>query len=128
MKRFETVPLGDVAAFSNGANFTKADFGDGLKIVGVSDFKDRLVPDWSSLDEVNETAITSERQLLQKGDVVFVRSNGNRRLVGRSMFIDSEERATHSAFTIRARPEHDAVAPRFLAYAVRSLHLSLIHI
>lgn len=122
MSSWREVHLGDVCEFSNGANFTKDSFGPGVKIIGVGDFGDRLKPDWRTVGEVKPSAVTSERQLLRDGDVVFVRSNGNRALVGRSMLVDRPDGATHSAFTIRARPNQEVVRPRFLAYQLRHVH------
>ncbi|MGB3476406.1 MAG: restriction endonuclease subunit S [Mycobacterium sp.] len=122
MSEWRKVTFGDIVAMSNGTNFTKDSFGTGLKILGVRDFGDRTVPNWSALDEVKATAVSSERQLLAEGDLVFVRSNGNPALVGRSMLITAGPKATHSAFTIKARPDRDLVEPRFLAYQMRNAH------
>jgi len=122
MSEWQEFPFGDLATLSNGANFTKDSFGAGLKILGVRDFGDRTVPDWSAMDEVESTALSSDRQLLAEGDLVFVRSNGNPALVGRSMLVTGGPRATHSAFTIKARPNRGLVIPRFLAYQMRNAH------
>jgi len=55
------------------------------------------------------------------GDIVFVRSNGNRALVGRSMLLaDVPPGVTHSGFTIRARPNTAQVDARYLYYALNS--------
>lgn len=122
MSEWRELRFGDVASLSNGSNFTKASFGRGLKILGVRDFGDRTVPDWSAMDEVKSSALSSERQLLAEGDLVFVRSNGNPALVGRSMLVTAGPVATHSAFTIKARPKQDLVEPRFLGYQMRNAH------
>ena len=120
MTEWSEVLLGDLCDFSNGANFTKDSFGPGLKIIGVGDFGDRLRPEWETVGEVLPTAVPSDRAMLEAGDIVIVRSNGNRMLVGRSMVIDSPCGATHSAFTIR--PDKDRVLPRFLGYQMRHIH------
>ena len=122
MSDWRQVTLGDIASLSNGSNFTKKAFGSGLKILGVRDFGDRTSPEWEAMDEVDPTALSSNRQLLAEGDLVFVRSNGNPALVGRSMLITQGPTATHSAFTIKARPDTDLVAPRFLGYQMRYAH------
>jgi type I restriction enzyme S subunit len=115
------VMLADVATFSNGANFTRDAFGHGLKIIGVRDFGDRVSPDWDDVDEVSPDA-ASQRQHLQEGDLVLVRSNGNPALVGRCLLITDGPPATHSAFTIRVRADREMVEPRFLAYQMRHAH------
>jgi type I restriction enzyme S subunit len=122
MTGWREVKLGEIATLSNGSNFTKESFGSGLKILGVRDFGDRTAPDWSAMDEVDSTAVSNQRQMLAEGDLVFVRSNGNPALVGRSMLITPGPIATHSAFTIKARPNRDLVEPRFLAYQMRHAH------
>lgn len=122
MNAWPEVRLDDLATLSNGANFTKAAFGHGLKIIGVRDFGDRVTPSWEDVEEVATDAISSDRQLLQSGDLVFVRSNGNPALVGRCLLVTEGPPATHSAFTIRARPDQSRVDPRFLAYQMRHAH------
>lgn len=122
MTDWRQLKFGDIAVLSNGTNFTKESFGRGLKILGVRDFGDRTIPDWVAMDEVQVAALNSDRQLLAEGDLVFVRSNGNPALVGRCMLITQGPRATHSAFTIKARPNQDLVIPRFIAYQMRHAH------
>lgn len=119
--KWPTVPLGSLATFRNGVNFTKDNFGKGIKIVGVSDFKDFTSPRYELLDEINPKGIVKNEDFLQKKDILFVRSNGNRQLIGRSLFIDKEgEPITHSAFTIRTRFHDDSAFSRFYAYVFRT--------
>jgi type I restriction enzyme, S subunit len=59
--------------------------------------------------------------LLEEGDILFVRSNGNKELVGRNLFIDNTlEPLTFSGFCIRARFIKDDVLPKFYAYLFKS--------
>jgi type I restriction enzyme S subunit len=121
ISRWALVTLGALAEFRNGVNFTKDNFGTGIRIVGVSDFQDYTVPDYSSLDQINPEGLVTDNHLLRDGDVVLVRSNGNRRLIGRSLFISgAAEPLTHSAFTIRARFVSKHACPRFYAYVFRT--------
>lgn len=99
----EKVRLGDIAEFSNGINFGKDDYGKGIKIIGVSNFGDKFSPEYDSLTEVKEEVVKSN-DYLYPGDIVFVRSNGNKELVGRCMLIDNKaDKVTYSGFCIRAR-------------------------
>ena len=101
--KWETVKLGDIADFSNGLNFDKSAYSDGVKLVGVSNFGNRFSPDLSELSEVS-AEVVRESDLLQAGDIVFVRSNGNKELVGRCMLIaEATEPVTYSGFVIRCR-------------------------
>ena len=104
------VKLGTLASFKNGLNFAGTSWGKGMKIIGVSDFKDRMFPDFVSLDQINPQGVVRPKDLLKQGDVVFVRSNGNRELIGRSLYLKTlEEPVSHSGFTIRLRFESNEV-------------------
>lgn len=116
-----TQRLGDLAEFRNGVNYNKSSFGEGVKVVGVRDFKDYTKPKYAELEQINPEGVVTERNILRDGDIVFVRSNGNRELIGRSLFIEKPpEEITHSAFTIRLRFTSREVYPKFYAYCFRT--------
>ncbi|MFJ5448013.1 restriction endonuclease subunit S [Pectobacterium carotovorum] len=106
----------DVADFRNGLNFSKDSHGKGCLLIGVADFKDYFSPKWASLGEINPFDVAKEEDYLKKGDIIFVRSNGNKALVGRSLYIDRDVKSLFSGFCIRARPKTDDFHPLFLAY------------
>ena len=113
--------LGELAEFRNGVNYNKSSFGVGMKVVGVSDFQDYTRPRYPELEQINPEGIVTERNILRDGDIVFVRSNGNRELIGRSLYIESPpEEVTHSAFTIRLRFTASNVFPKYFAYCFRT--------
>lgn len=114
---WRNVKLGDIADFSNGINFGKEAYAKGIKLIGVSNFGNRFFPEYDELEEVKEEVVR-QNDLLQTGDIVFVRSNGNKELVGRCMLIDNAPaKVTFSGFCIKARfrnrEEHD---PCFWTY------------
>lgn len=116
-----TKRLAELAEFRNGVNYNKNSFGSGIKVVGVSDFQDYTKPRYSELQQINPDGIVTQRNILRDGDIVFVRSNGNRELIGRSLFIEEPpEEITHSAFTIRLRFTSREVLPKFYAYCFRT--------
>ena len=97
------IPLSEVADFSNGINFDKSAYSSGVKLIGVSNFGNRFSPDYDELQEVN-SQVVRQNDYLKNGDIVFVRSNGNKELVGRCMLIkDPPYSITYSGFCIRAR-------------------------
>lgn len=96
------VKIQDIAILSNGINFGKSAYVAGVKLIGVSDFKDRIYPDFGSLQEIDATVVR-DTDFLHKGDIVFVRSNGNKELVGRCMMINKDIPVTYSGFCIRLR-------------------------
>jgi type I restriction enzyme, S subunit len=119
--KWPTKRLGDLAEFRNGVNYSKSSFGEGVKVVGVSAFQDYTKPRYAELERINPEGIVTKRNILRDDDIVFVRSNGNRELISRSLFIEQPpEEVTHSAFTIRLRFTSHQVHPKFYAYCFRT--------
>ena len=100
MSEWKCYKLNDISSLSNGINFDKSAYTSGVKLIGVSDFKNRIHPDYDSLQEVDSKVVKSG-DYLEKGDIVFVRSNGNKELVGRCMMIDRDVPVTFSGFCIK---------------------------
>lgn len=119
--KWEKVKLGDIASFSNGINFNKTAYEKGVKLIGVSNFGDRFYPDYLQLQEVKKDIVRPE-DCLRNGDIVFVRSNGNKELVGRCMLVKNPtERVTYSGFCIRARlNDTDRYDPVYFTYYFKS--------
>ena len=100
---WETVKLGDIASFSNGLNFNKSAYEAGVPLIGVSNFGERIFPPYDELEQVKADVVRKNDYLID-GDIVFVRSNGNKELVGRCMLIkDYDVPLTYSGFCIRCR-------------------------
>lgn len=109
--------LGSYIEFKNGLNYSKEDKGDGCKVVGVADFKDNLYIDFDNLEEV-KSEIVSKEMLLDNDDLLFVRSNGNKSLVGRCIYISNlKEKVSFSGFTIRGRIKNKKeLSPKYFLY------------
>lgn len=118
---WEEIKLGDIAEFSNGINFDKSAYAKGAKLIGVSNFGNRFSPDYGELAEV-KSDIVRKNDYLQDGDIVFVRSNGNKELVGRCMLIkDAPVPVTFSGFCIKARlNDIEKYDPVFFTYHFKS--------
>ncbi|MBN8595966.1 MAG: restriction endonuclease subunit S [Anaerolineae bacterium] len=118
---WDTVLLRDIADFRNGVNFSAASKGRGIKVIGVSNFQNYVDVPYHELDEINPSGVVRPEDLLQDNDFVFVRSNGNRALIGRSLFVRNlSEPVTHSGFTIRLRFISEVMQPEFFAQLIRS--------
>jgi type I restriction enzyme, S subunit len=118
--KWENVNLGEIAEFKNGLNFNKDQYGQGVKYISVADFQDYFSAKIDGLAELKEDFI-NQSYLLKEGDILFVRSNGNKELVGRNLFIDNTlEPLTFSGFCIRARFIKEDVLPKFYAYLFKS--------
>lgn len=113
----KTVTLGEIADFKNGLNFRANESGFPMKVLGVGDFQK-----FSRLDQVkNLTTIYTDKEInesyhLKNGDIVFVRSNGNKELVGRSLLVytNGDDPVSFSGFTIRARLLTEDVKPEYV--------------
>lgn len=120
-KEWSAAVLGDLADFRNGINFTKASRGKEVRVLGVKDFQNRFHAPDTGLDRVIIDGDLDPIDCLQSGDIVFVRSNGNPELIGRSLVIEHmSERTTHSGFTIRARLRDSEIVPSFLGHFLKS--------
>jgi type I restriction enzyme S subunit len=113
------VTLGEIATFRNGLNFTKNSKGESIKIVGVKDFQSNFWIDEEQLETVTIDGDLKEIDVLQKGDILTVRSNGNKELIGRCVLAgELSEKTSHSGFTIRIRIERQDI---YLPFAVHFL-------
>lgn len=118
------IRLEEIADFRNGVNFTNDSFGKGIKVINVADFKDRMYPEYESLGELDGEAKWHKDCFLKENDIVFVRSNGNKNLIGRSLFIKNlptNIKVTYSAFSIRLRFKTiEDICPEFYLYLFKS--------
>ena len=106
-KGWEVSTLNNFGSFKNGMNFSKDEVGNQLYCIGVGDFKsfDRICGT-SRLSTINLNEIPDNGYLLQDNDLLFVRSNGNKALVGRCVSVHpGSEEVTFSGFCIRYRIE-----------------------
>jgi type I restriction enzyme, S subunit len=118
--KWDMITLGQIAEFKNGLNFSKDQYGQGVKYISVADFQDYFSVKTENLAELKEDFINPS-YFLNEGDILFVRSNGNKELVGRNLFIENTlEPLTFSGFCIRARFIKDDVLPKFYAYLFKS--------
>lgn len=97
--------LGDLGKFKNGLNYNQKDKGYIVKCLGVGDFKNSdIIYDEKHLSVVNLIEKPNDEYFLKNNDIVFVRSNGSKELVGRSVLIDfNSSEVAFSGFCIRIR-------------------------
>jgi len=118
---WEKVELGELGEFRNGLNYSRANEGAGLKVISVKNFGDLRTPDYSSLDEIDPNGVNTSKSRLKSGDILFVRSNGNKDLIGRSMYVEEDRPdVSYSGFCIRFRNQSEKSQPKFLAYYFRA--------
>ena len=122
---FKYCNLGFIAEFKNGLNYNASDFGTEVKFLGVGDFQNYLVLKHESMfsNIITDTEIEDD-YYLKNGDIIFVRSNGSKELVGRAIMVDNIDfKVTYSGFCIRLRnKEPQKINSKFLLYFFRSDH------
>lgn len=121
-KGWTSYNLGEVASFKNGLNFTRSDAGEAIKIVGVADFKNRAQLNGTEhLATIQIAGALRDDELLRTGDLLFVRSNGNKELIGRCLYFPQVmDRLSFSGFTIRGRVKTTVLDSLFASFLMRS--------
>ena len=119
---WEKKRLGDCGTFKNGMNFASTESGYSIHSLGVGDFKNLYkIENTETLSEISLNAAPSEEYLLKDGDIVFVRSNGNKELVGRCLLVYPKNiPTTYSGFCIRFRKDFDQLDADFLLHFMKS--------
>jgi len=115
---WDKVSFGDIASFKNGLNFGRKEKGHEIKVIGVGHFQDNFSIAYNKLDVIQVSENINDSFFLKNGDLLFVRSNGNKDLIGRTLFItDLKEKVSYSGFTIRARlSKNPNCHPLFIAH------------
>lgn len=115
-KNWKISYLKELGILKNGMNFSSSDNGYTIKFLGVGDFKNGyLIDSINFLQDINLCEKPSDEYLLKNRDILFVRSNGSKELVGRSLLVDNiDEEVTYSGFCIRYRNESKDVNSKFL--------------
>lgn len=121
-KGWGVASLLEYGSFKNGMNFTKGESGASLRCLGVGNFKSlATITCMNNIGKIELNTPPSDEYLLKDGDIVFVRSNGNKALVGRCLTIyPGKERVTFSGFCIRYRIENTSITPEYLNFLFRT--------
>ena len=112
----------DMGYCKNGMNFHTGDSGIEMHCLGVGDFKDLSVIDGTEqLPVVSLNEAPPEESMLRDGDIVFVRSNGNKALVGRCLVVYPRKTpTTYSGFCIRYRLTSNEVDTAYLLRVLKT--------
>ena len=111
-KGWEVLPLKSLVLEFKYGSSEKAS-GEGLPILRIPN----IVGDQISLDDLKYISLAAEerdRLLLEHGDMLFVRTNGNRDYIGRSCVFDLDGDYVYASYLIRARVNQERVNPFFL--------------
>ena len=121
-KGWPTKSLLSMGSCKNGMNFHYDDFGVEINCLGVGDFKDySIIDNTATLPTVSLKEMPSSEYLLQDDDIVFVRSNGNKKMVGRSVAVyPGTVPTTFSGFCIRFRRNDVSVITPYLLRVLKA--------
>lgn len=121
-KGWQIGSLNTYGSYKNGLNFGKAESGFKVRYLGVGNFKNHSkIDDMTNLSFIDLNDLPSKDYFLKNGDLIFVRSNGNRELVGRCIAVyPNEELVTYSGFCIRYRIESLELDSSYLVHLFRS--------
>ena len=121
-KKWATCSLSTLGTFKNGMNFSSNERGIEIHCLGVGDFKNLSIINTPTKLPIISLALTpSAEYLLQDGDIIFVRSNGNKALVGRCVAIYTHGLpVTFGGFCIRFRVGSDAVNIMYLLRVLKA--------
>ncbi len=119
---WQTKPLLSIGKCKNGMNFHYDDNGVDINCLGVGDFKNlSIIIDTSALPKISLNEMPKEEYLLKNNDIVFVRSNGNKALVGRSLAVyPNDIPTTFSGFCIRFRKDDDSILIPYLLRVLKT--------
>ena len=113
---WEKVTLGELMTFKNGLNFTQDLNGMEYNFLGVGSFKSKnAIRDVSELEKIYLSNSFDTEYLLKKNDLVFVRSNGSKELVGRCVLIENEiKNTTYSGFCIKGSLKSEKTTSKYI--------------
>ena len=111
-----------IGAFQNGMNFASQVCENEIHFLGVGDFQNNMVLEGAdSFSSIMYDGAIPRTALLKDNDIVFVRSNGSKSLVGRSILVKNIDfDLTYSGFCIRFRISRKDFNSKFVLYAMWS--------
>ena len=111
-----------VGSFQNGMNFISKVSDNEIPFLGVGDFQNNMVLSGrEAFSSIMYDGVIPYSALLKNDDIVFVRYNGSKSLVGRSVLVrDIDFDLTYSGFCIRFRKQRVDFDSKFILYAMWS--------
>ena len=114
---WELSTLGNLFEFKNGINAGKDAYGKGIKFVNVMDvFGNTFINHENIIGSVSISEKQREKNLIQRGDVLFNRTSEVRDEIGMTALYDDDKEAVFGGFVIRGRPKNNKLLPEFSAY------------
>jgi type I restriction enzyme, S subunit len=120
-KKWKIDSLINYGNLKNGLNYTTDESGNKIKCIGVGNFKSFWkLTNINTLSSISLNKLPSDDYFLKNEDLLFVRSNGNKELVGRCIIaFPNNEKVTFSGFCIRYRAANNKINMTYLAHLFR---------
>jgi len=120
-KDWEVRPFGELGYLKNGVNFNRSQFGNGYKVINVTNLFSGRFATIDQLNEIIKDAVPNSKEyFVRQGDLLFARSSIKTSGTGQVALVkENYEDTVFSGFIIRFRP-NDGVNTLFLNYLLRS--------
>lgn len=92
---------------------------EGIPVIRMNNIKNRFM-DLENLKYINNNNKKIENLLLEKGDILIIRTNGSRSLVGTCAVFEEEEKYIFASYLIRIRLNHKIANPKFVSWFLNS--------
>lgn len=123
---FDTVDFGLLATDLRYGTSTKCSYeSNGKAVLRIPNIKDGRI-DLSDLKHAVDTRIDLSAYDLSAGDLLFVRTNGSRDLIGRVGLVDGSKDFGFASYLVRARPHRDRLDSRYAVIALASPELRAV--
>lgn len=120
-KEWKIKKLGELYEFKNGVNAGKEAYGKGVKFVNVMDvFGNTFISHDNIIGSVSLSEKQKQKNLLEKGDVLFNRTSEVQEEIGMTALYNDEKEAVFGGFVIRGRSKSNELNQRFSAYGFQS--------
>ena len=111
---------GDVVTEARYGTSTKCEYeGRGVRVLRIPNIRDRRI-DWSDIKHAVDTAEDLSRLYVRSGDVLVIRTNGSRSLIGKVGLVEHDYEAAFASYLIRLKPNISQISPAYLAAVLSS--------
>ncbi len=118
--RYLVVNLGSILDLIQYGTSAKANvISKGLPILRINNIKDGRI-DFTELKHISLKEHSVENILLNRGEILIIRTSGSRNLVGTCAVFNESVRYTFASYLIRMRISGDKAYPNYVAYYINS--------
>jgi len=93
--------------------------GLGVKVLRIPNIRNRRL-DWGEIKRAVDTAEDLSRLYVRAGDVLVIRTNGSRSLIGKVGLVDNDYNVAFASYLIRLKPNLAHVKPAYLVAVLSS--------